>query len=152
MRDDVVGVELRLTRIVRLPAEGPRLRRALALVVDAVAPVRVARGDEHLRDLPLIEVVPRGEDRRGAEAADDGEDVILLDELRGLRHRLGRVVLVVEHLVHDLAVEDPAVRVDIGVVSRLRGRDRRVERRRAREREGAADHDLLLRHARRARV
>ena len=152
VREDVVGVELGLGRVVGLPAERPWLRRALAPMVDAVPPVGVAGGDEHLRHLVLVEVVPRREDRRGAEAADDGEDVVLLDELRGLRHRLGWVVLVVEDDVCDLAVEDSAVCVDVRVVRRLRSRDCLVGRSKAGERERPADHDLLLRYARRARV
>ena len=43
----------------------------------------------------LVQVVARRERRRGAEAAVDGEDVILLHELLRQRNRVGRVVPVV---------------------------------------------------------
>ena len=150
--EDVLRVDLRLARVVRLPAERPGLcrLRGRALVVGALAPVGIAGGDEHLRDLPLVEVVPGREDRRGAEAADDGEDMILLDELLGLGRGLGRVVLVVEGDVLDLAVEDASLGVDVGVVRLLGRRDRLVQLRRPGVRERAADHDLVFRHARRA--
>ena len=55
------------------------------------------------------------------------------------RHRLRRVVGVVEDGEVDLAAVDPAVVVHVGVVRRLGRRDRLVHRRDARERERAAD-------------
>src|SRR5262249_16020731 len=140
----------RLTRIIGLPTHRPRLRRALARVVDTVAPVRVAGGEEHLRHLALVEVAPRRQAWGCAEASDDYERMLLLDELLDSRHGLCGVVRVVDGLVEDLAVEDAAGGVDVVVPRLLRHRDRLVQRGRARVRERAADHDLLLGHARRA--
>ena len=149
VREDVLRVELGLARVVRLPAHRPRLRRALANVVDAVAPVRVAGGEQHLRHLVLVEVLPRRQARRGTEAPDDREDVILLDELLHVRNGLGRVVPVVHGDVLDLAAMDAVVlRVDVGEERLLGRRDRLVQRRRSGVRERAADLDLLARDSR----
>ena len=94
-----------------------------------------------------------GGERQGvaiARAIYKQADVIVLDELLRLPRGLGRVVRVVERDVLDRAAVDTALGIDIGVVRLLGGRDGLVQRRRACERERAADHDLLLRHAGRA--
>jgi len=77
----------------------------------------------------------------GADAVEDREHVVVLDELPclldGQRHR----VLVVEVLVDDLSPVDAAVVVDVAEVRVGADPDRAEERRAPRQRHGAADRD-----------
>ena len=70
-----------------------------------------ARAGEELRDAFLIQVRADGEVLLGAEAVEDREDAVLLNELPRLLHRLRGVVGVVEVLVVDLPSVDAALRV-----------------------------------------
>src|SRR3954447_25807251 len=142
VRRDVLAVELALTRVVRLPAGRPRV------FLVGEAPVRVAGREQHLRNLLGVRVAQGRESGRGAEAADDREDLVLLHELLRERDGLRRVVRVVEDLEIDLAAVDAAVVVDVVVVRLLRRRDRLVERRDAGDRKRATDVDAVGRDAR----
>ena len=144
---DVPAVQAALARIVRLPADRVRLRRALARLVCAEAPVRVARGEEHLRHLVGVRVTPGRETGRRPQVAHEREDLVLLDELLYVGHGLSGVVRVVHDGEVDLAAVDAAVVVHVREVRGLRGRNRLVRRRDTRQREGPADVDRRLRDA-----
>src|SRR5207244_6440612 len=115
------------------------------------SPGRGAGGDEELRHLRLVQVVPYRSLRLGAEPADQREDLVLLDELARELDGVRGVVAVVEDPEADLAAVDAALAVLAlaGVdPAEIRGHpagDRRVRRRRATERERGADLDARLR-------
>ncbi len=140
---DRLPVDPSLELVRRLPADRPRVPRRVR------AEDRGAGRIEHLRHLARVEVRPHGEVHLGAERPDDGEDLVLLDELARELHAVGRVVPVVVEVEDDLAAADAAlaVRPLAGVDPRevrLHGDgDRRVQRRRPGERERAADGDRL---------
>ena len=138
---DELGVDLRLARVVGLPADRPRVLLGL------LRPVVRAGRDQHLRHLLLVQVPARRDDRSRSQAAEVREDLVLLDELLRERHRLRRVVGVVVVRELDLPPVDAAVRVGVQEVRLLGGRDGRVERGRPAERERAADVHRLGRHA-----
>ena len=126
--DDVVGV-------VR-----ERVRERAGLV-----PLRAARGDEQVRHLVLVEVVDHRGVRGRAQAVDDREDLVLLDQLADHGRGGRRVVAVVLDDVLDAAAVDPAVVVDVVEVGLRRRRDGRVARRgRAGQRGVGADGDRVL--------
>src|SRR5439155_23827029 len=71
---------------------------------------------EQERDLVLLEVLERRDDRRRALRRDDREDTVLLDELLGVGLRLPRsVTVVVPHRQHLPAVDAPGVVDDLEV-------------------------------------
>jgi hypothetical protein len=61
-----------------------------------VAPLRRAGGDVELRHLLLVHVLVDRRVARRAERLEQGEDLVLLDQLADHLHRLGWVVAVVE--------------------------------------------------------
>jgi hypothetical protein len=82
-----------------------------------IAPLGRPRGDEDLRHLPLIEVFLHRRAGGGAQRAEDGEDLLVLDKAARLLDRLGRAVAVVERDQGDLPAVDAALFVqhlDIG--------------------------------------
>jgi hypothetical protein len=77
-----------------------------------------------------------------AHGTDDGDDLIILDQLARLLNRLGRLVAVVEREKLDLAAVHPALPVDHVVIGGLHPSLRAVGRQRAAVRIGLADRDL----------
>jgi hypothetical protein len=106
-----------------------------------------AAADEELRHLAVVEVRTDGERVLRADAVEDGEDVVLLDELAREQHRLRDVELVVLVLEDDLAAEDASLRIHILEVGVGAAPDRRVGGRRAAQRDGAPESDLRRRHS-----
>ena len=138
-------VGLRLRDVVRLPAGRVRVR------LDVSAPVRRAGGDEHVRDLLLVRVVPDRQVVRRPERVEQREHLVLLDQAADVGHRALRLVAVVERDELDLAPVDAALGV-LGREARLGARrDARVRRRRAAERVRAAELDRRVGDARRRR-
>ena len=133
---DVAAVNRSLGAVVRLVADRPRP----LLVV--LAPGAGAACDEQLGDALSVQVRPRRLVLLGAEAVEDREDVVLLDELARLVDRLAWVVLVVLDEVGDLAVEDAAVGVDVTEVGGRALADSLVGGGDPGERDRPADHDL----------
>src|SRR5205807_7466327 len=121
--------------VVRLPADRPRVLLVVA------SPRRGAGGDEELRHLRLVQVVPNRGLRLGAEAANEREDLVLLYQLARELDGVRGVVAVVEDLEADLAPVDAALAVlalagiDPAEVCGHPAGDRRVRRRRTAERE-----------------
>ena len=139
--DDVPPVDRRLRLVVGLPADR-------VLVLDVVgAPLGRAGRDVELRHLLLVEVRGHRLLRLGAEAADEREDLVLLDELLRLLDGQRRVVAVVLGLEGDLPAEDAALpvvvtcRVHVAEVRLHPDRDRRVAGCRSAERERPPDGD-----------
>ena len=81
-RLDVLRVGDRLVAIGRLPADGPR--KVLGIV-----PLRGARAQEELRHLAVVEIFVHGAVGRRADAAEDQQHLLALDQPPGLLHRLG---------------------------------------------------------------
>ena len=104
---DPLGRDLRLDLIVGLPAERP------GTVFGLVAPLQGARGDEEIGHLLVVEEVDDGAVRRGPDATDHREDLVLEDELVDDRAGVGRIVGVVPVEVVDLPTVDAAVGVDV---------------------------------------
>src|SRR5207302_3299685 len=129
VRPNVLPVDLSLARVIGLVTDRPRELLVLR------APVRIAGGDERLRNVALIQVTANGKLWRRAEAVEDGKDVVLLDELPRQRNSLRRVIRVVQELEVDLPPVDARMRVEPLEVRLLGLRNRSVERRRAAERE-----------------
>ena len=137
---EMAPVDGALAEVALEEAHRPRVARRLRRRLRAVA-------DEELRHLALVQVRLDRLVVRGADGVEDREDLVLLDELPRQLDGVHRVVGVVVEAVVDRPPVDAAVRVHVGEV-RLRARPDRAERRRlARERDGAADHDLLRRDA-----
>ena len=138
---DVTPVDQPLADVVREP--GGRPRELLPVAGERLR----ARGREHLRHARGVQVRPDGEIDLGAERADDGEDLVLLDQPPRELDAVRRVVDVVVVDPVDLTAEDatlpvgPLRRVDVAEVGLHRGRDRPVERRSPGQREAAADLD-----------
>src|SRR5690606_40941236 len=101
---EVGGVDAGLGDVVGLPADGPR-------VLGVGAPLGCAGGDEHLRNLALVGVVPGGGGGGGAERLEEREHLLLLDQAAGLLDGLGRLVAVVADDDLDLAAVDAALLV-----------------------------------------
>ena len=137
---DRLAVDPRLVVVRGLPAARPR-------VALCVGEHRRTGRVEDLRHLPGVEVGPDPLVHRGPERPDDGEHVVLLDELPRQLHRVRGVVAVVVVLEHDLAAIHaalavrPLARVDVREVRLHRRCDRRIERRRPSQREGPPDGD-----------
>jgi hypothetical protein len=138
---DQAPVDRALARIARQERDRPGPARVL------VRERACAAADEELRHLLLVQVLPDRERVLGADGVEDREDVVLLDELRRQLRGLRGVVLVVLDLVDDLPPVDAAVRVDVVEVRLRTAQHRLVLRFRARERPGAAEDDLIRRHA-----
>ena len=75
--------------------------------------LRDAAADEELGHLTVVEI--RADRKRvlGADAVENGQNLILLDKLARERDRLRDVELVIEVLVDDLPAEDAAFGVDV---------------------------------------
>ena len=90
-------------------------------------PLVEARGDEHVRNAPFLQVLPDGAVRLIAEARDDGENLVLLHLLADHLQRVRRVVVVVADDELDLAPVDASLRVvDVVEVGAQPVGDRRV--------------------------
>ena len=88
------------------------------------------------------------EHRCAVGGADDGDDLLALDQLAILRDGLHRIVLVVARDQDELAALDPALRVDLVDGDLRAALDLDAdERRRSAQRAGKADLDRLLRVA-----
>jgi len=79
---DVLGVDLRLGLVVRLPAHGPR-------VVLRIVPLGGAGGDVHLRHLLHVHVLVDRRVGRRAERLEHEQHLVLLDQLARHLHGLG---------------------------------------------------------------
>ena len=133
---EIAPVDGALADVALEEAHRPRVARRLRRRLRTVA-------DEELRHLALVQVRLDRLVVRGADGVEDREDLVLLDEPPRLLDGLHGVVGVVVEAVVDLPPVHAALRVHVGEV-RLRARADRAERRGlARERNGAADHDLL---------
>jgi hypothetical protein len=113
---DVLAEDLALPDIVGLPAEGVR-------VLARLVPAQAAGGHEQVRHPLRVEIVDDLGVRRGAQAVEDREDLVLEHQLVHDVHGLGGVVAVVHVLVDDLAAVYAAVGVDVVEVGLGRGRD-----------------------------
>ena len=140
--EDILRIDVRFGLVAGQEAHGPgKLAR--------LVPHRGARGDKELRDLLRVQI---GVDRLagvGAEARQDKENVVFLDELAGRLHRLGRVVGVVIGNEIDLAALDAALGVDLFEIGRDDLADHAIGRSRTGIGHGIADPDLVGGRARR---
>ena len=103
--EQVFGVDARLALVAGLPAHGP-------WKVLRIVPLVGAGGDEELRDLLCVHVVlDRGVARR-AQAVENQQHTVILDELARLLDGPGRAVAVVVGDEIDLAAVDAALGVD----------------------------------------
>ena len=132
----ILRIDMRFGLVARQEAHGPgKLAR--------LVPHRGARGDEELRDLLRVQI---GMDRLagvGAEARQDKENVVFLDELAGRLHRLGRIVGVVIGNEIDLAAPDAALGVDLVEIGRHHLADHAIGGSRTGIGHGIADPDLV---------
>src|SRR6185312_13253975 len=103
---EVLGIDMRLTLVVGLPAHGPG-------EVLRVVPLGGAGGDEELRYLLGIHVFVDRRIRRRAERVEDQQHLVALDQLAGLLDRLRWRVGVVIGDEIDLSAVDPTRRVDL---------------------------------------
>ncbi len=133
--DDVFPVDHAFGEIGRVPAHGPRIFLGMA-------PLRRTGRQQDVRDLLGIHVFHDRGIRRRAHGADDGDDLVVLDELARLLDRLGRLVAVVERDQLDLAPVHPALLVDHVVIGGLHPALGAVGRQRPTIGIGLADHDL----------
>ena len=109
---DVLGIDLGLALVARLPSHGPRK-------ILGVVPLGGAGGDEQLRHLLRIHVfVNRGIGRR-AERVEDEQHLVAFHQLARLLDRLRRTVAVVIADEVDLAAIDAAGSVDLLEIGRL---------------------------------
>ena len=135
VRGDVAAVDRALAREAREVSHRPRVLRMLG------GELRDAATEEELRHLAVVEIGADRERVLGADAVEDREHVVLLDELARQRDRLRDVELVVEVLVVDLAAEDAAFRVDVLEVGVRTPPDRAVGGSRAADGDRPADRD-----------
>jgi hypothetical protein len=134
---DVVGVDAPLRPERRLPAHGPGKRLGLAQLL-------VARGEEKLRDLLLVQIPARGEIPGRAERAEHEMDVVLLHQIAGQLQCGRRIGIVVAGDEADLASVDAAARIDHVEIGGLRRPDRAEFRERPRIRHDIADADFVV--------
>ena len=107
-----------------------------------IAPLGCAGGDEQLRHLLGVHVFLDRRIRRRAEALEDQQDLVALDQLARLLDRLGRAVAVVVGDEVDLAAVDAAFGVDLLEIGRDRLADQAVGRGRTAIGIDVADLDL----------
>ena len=134
---DVLRVDVRLALVRGLPAKRPRV--GAEILVEGCG----AGGDEQLGNLLAVQVIAHGDLVLRAEAAEHGEDLVVLDELLGQGHRLRGVVRVVEDLEVDLAAVDSALAVHVGEVGELSVADGAVRRGGPRLRDCVAQQDRV---------
>src|SRR3954453_21740512 len=135
-------IERPLAREPREKAHRPRVALALQRQCRETAP------HEELRNGRLVQIWADGERVLRADAAEDREDLVVLDELPRLADGLGRVVRVVDVAERDLAAPDPAVVVDVAEVRVRAARDGGVRDLVAAERHGRAEEDRVVRDPR----
>ena len=99
-------------------------------------------GDEQLRHLVVVQILPDRGVRRRAEAIEHERDLLLLDQPTDLLDGLGRAIGVVEADEVDLAAVHAALLVDHLEVGGLRAPDHAVGRRRPAVGHGLPDLDL----------
>ena len=132
----ILRIDVGFGLVARQEAHGPgKLAR--------LVPHRRAGGDEELRDLLRVQIGMDGLARVGAEARQDEENVVFLDELAGRLHRLGRIVGVVIGNEIDLAASDAALGVDLVEIGRQHLADHAIGGSRTGIGHGVADADLV---------
>ena len=107
--DRLLDDHRRLDAVVRGVAEDV----VLGLLVELVRDDRAGRDVVHHRDLGFLEEALRGEGDAGVDVADDGDDLLLVDQLLGDLHAalVLRFVVALDQL--DLAAEHAAGLVDL---------------------------------------
>src|SRR5882724_3809984 len=120
MPGDIAAVDRAFAGEARKVSDRPRIFRMLR------GKLRHTTAEEELRHLAVVEIGADRERVLGADAVEDRQHLVLLDELARQGDRLRDVELVVEVLVDDLPAEDAALRVDVLEVSVRTAPDRPV--------------------------
>src|SRR6202022_1071180 len=120
---DVLAEDLALDGVVRLPAERVG-------VIGNIVPAVAAAGYEQIRDFLRGDVIDDRQMSRRSQRAEQGEDLILQDQLAGKAGGVRRIVAVVVVRVGDRAPEDSAMGIQILKVGARSCRDLRIARRR----------------------
>ena len=132
----ILRIDVRFGLVAGQEAHGPgKLAR--------LVPHRGARGDEQLRDLLRVQIGMDGLAGVGAEACQNKENVVFLDELARHLHRLGRIVGVVIGNEVDLAAVDAALGVDLVEIGRQHLADHAIGGSRTGIGHGVADPDFV---------
>ena len=113
-----------------------------------VAEHRCAGGDEQLRHLVVVKILPDGGVGRSAQGVEQKCDLFLLDKAPHVLDRLRRIVPIVEADKSELATVNPALLVDHPEVGGLGAADHSVGRERPAVGHGLADLDLRVGDAR----
>src|SRR5262249_10914045 len=109
---EIPGIKVTFRLIARRPAHRPR-------EVLWIVPLGGVGRQEEVRHLLHIHVFVNGGVRRGAQAVEDQEHLIALDELASLLDGLWRAIAVVVGDEPDLATVDSPLRVDLVEIGRL---------------------------------